>query len=161
MEIVDMSVTEQCMTSDTVNIIRSKISSLADCMIDNIKSGNMQEQDCPVTHRFSSGCYLREIFMPKGTVIVGKIHATEHFNVILTGDVTVVTAEWTKRFKAPHTFISGAGVQKVVYIHEDCQWQTLHVTNKKDIEEIEKDVIVKDYDQLETDYLLNKCKGLL
>lgn len=155
MEIVNILDGEQQVTASTIKSKRNSIMSIAESMKD------IEQTDCPVTHRFADGCYLREILMPKGTVIVGKIHATEHFNVILTGEVTVATAEWVKRFKAPHTFISGAGVQKVVYIHEDCQWQTLHVTDKTDLDEIEKDVIVEDYDQLETDYLLNKCKGLL
>ncbi len=155
MEIVDITSASDSTSYDKIISVRNNINNLASSMKD------MDQQECPVTHRFANGCYLREIFMKKGTTIVGKIHATEHFNVILTGDVTVVTAEWTKRFKAPHTFISGAGIQKVVYIHEDCQWQTLHVTDKTDVNEIEKDVIVEGYDQLETDYLLDKCKGLL
>lgn len=121
-----------------------------------IKQGAAQEQECPVTHRFTKGCYLREIFMPKGTVIIGKIHATEHFNVLLKGDVTVLTAEGVERIKAPHTFISLAGVQKVVAIHEDCVWQTIHVTDSTDLEEIEKEVIVDSYDNLAIDGLLNK-----
>ncbi len=62
--------------------------------------------------------------------------------------------------KAPHTFISKAGVQKVVVVHEDCQWQTLHVTDKTDLEEIEKEVICKDYDSLSDDGLLDSIKGI-
>lgn len=138
---------------------RHSIASLADNLIAGIEAGDYDEQECPVTHRFSKGCYLREIFMPKGTLIVGKIHATEHFNVILTGKCTVATAEWVKTFEAPHTFISGEGVQKVVLVHEDCQWQTLHVTDKTDVDEIEKDVIVESYDQLKIDSLVQKLEG--
>lgn len=155
MEIVNFSDSHLELDQVTVSSKRKSINDLASAML------GMEQQECPVTHRFSDGCYLREIFMPKGTVIVGKIHATEHFNVILTGEVTVVTAEWAKRFKAPHTFISGAGVQKVVYIHKDCQWQTLHVTDKTDLEEIEQEVIVDDYDNLLVDSLLDKARGFL
>lgn len=155
MEISNIASPENALSENVVCDTRQKIDNLAKTMV------NMEQTECPVTHRFANGCYLREIFMPAGTVVVGKIHATEHFNVILTGEVTVVTAEWSKRFKAPHTFVSGAGVQKVVYTHSDCQWQTLHVTDKTDLEEIEKDVIAESYNDLETDYLLNKCRGLL
>ena len=59
---------------------------------------------------------------------------------MLTGKCTVITAEGITEITAPYTFTSKAGVQKVVVVHEDCQWQTLHVTNKTDLEEIEKDV---------------------
>lgn len=126
----------------------------------------LPQVDCPVTHRFSPGCYLREIFMPKGSVVIGKIHATEHFNIVLSGEVTVITVgsdgEFVReRIKAPHTFVSGAGVQKVVVMHEDCQWQTIHVTDETDLELIEKSVIVESHDNLAIDSMLDEARGLL
>lgn len=146
-------------TIDTpISTKRKGIADLANNLKAGIESGDYDEQECPVTHRFAKGCYLREILMPKGTLIVGKIHATEHFNVILTGKCTVATAEWVKTFEAPYTFISGEGVQKVVLVHEDCIWQTLHITDKTDVDEIEKDVIVEDYDQLQIDSLVEKLE---
>jgi len=146
--------------AENITANREVIKHAANAMIDKIACGELEEQECPVTHRFADGIYLREIFMPKGTRIIGKIHSTQHFNVVLTGSCTVITAEGVEEIKAPHTFVSKAGVQKVVVVHEDCQWQTLHVTDKKDLEEIEKEVIVEDYDQLLVDGLLNTVKGL-
>ena len=147
--------------TDVITKNRKSISLVAENLKDMIKKGEAIEQECPVTHRFTPGCYLREIFMPKGTVIIGKIHATEHFNIILKGDVTVITAEGKERIKAPHTFISLAGVQKAVFIHEDCIWQTVHVTNSTDINEIEKEVIVDSYENLTIDGLIDKYEGFL
>jgi len=140
---------------------RDAIQSMALMLKDKIKTGELQSQDCPVTHRFTKGCYLREILMPAGTKIIGKIHATEHFNILLTGKVTVVTAEGSEYIEAPYTFVSKAGVQKVVFIHEDCLWQTVHVTDKTDLDEIEKEVIVESYDQLLIDGLLSNGRGVL
>jgi hypothetical protein len=99
--------------------------------------------------------------MPAGTRIIGKIHATEHFNIVLTGRVTVITPEGMEEITAPYTFVSKAGVQKVVVVHEDCIWQTVHVTDKTDLDEIEKDVIVESYDQLLIDGLLSQGEGVL
>lgn len=140
---------------------RGLIQSTAQAMLAKVKAGELVEADCPVTHRFTPGCYLREIFMPKGTRIIGKIHATEHFNIILKGKVTVITAEGSEYFEAPCTFVSKAGVQKIVVMHEDCIWQTVHVTNSTDLEVIEKEVIVEDYDQLLIDGLLSEGMGVL
>ena len=140
---------------------REQIGTLAEQMISLVESGQAVERDCPVTHRFAKGCYLREIFMPAGTLIVGKIHATEHFNVILTGRVTVVTAEGTNEYEAPDTFVTGEGVQKVVFCHTDCVWQTIHVTELTNVEEIEKAVIVDSYDQLQIDSLILKLEETL
>lgn len=146
--------------NESISNNREVIQSAAQTMLDQIESGELKEQKCPVTHRFTNGLYLREILMPKGTRIIGKIHATEHFNVILTGKVTVITAEGSEYLEAPYTFISKAGVQKVVVVHEDCKWQTLHVTDKTDLDEIEKEVIVESYDQLLVDGLLDKCERI-
>ncbi len=145
---------------DSIKAKRAMINDAAKMLKSKIDSGEILEQECPVTHRFTDGLYMREIFMPKGTRIVGKIHSTEHFNVVLTGRCTVITAEGIEEIKAPHTFISKAGVQKVVVVHDDCQWQTLHVTNKTNVEEIEKEVIAEDYDQLKIDGLLKTVKRL-
>ena len=140
---------------------RETITGMADILLDKVKSGEIQEQECPVTHRFTDGCYLREIFMPKGTRIIGKIHATEHFNILLTGRVTVLTAEGKEDYISPHTFVSKAGVQKVVYIHEDCIWQTVHVTSETDLKKIEENVITESYEQLLVDGLISQGLGVL
>lgn len=105
-----------------------------------------QHIECPVTHRFTPGCYLREIFMPTGTLIVGKIHKTEHFNIVLAGECLVATVEGIKHIKAPYTFVSAAGVQKVVYVIKDCIWQTTHVTEETDLDKIEAQVIATEHD---------------
>jgi len=138
-----------------VHDMRKLISNLAESV-----GENLEKAECPVTHRFAPGVYLREIFMPKGSVVVGKIHTTEHFNVLIQGEVTVVTAVSRDRYQAPHTFVSLAGVQKVVFMHTDCIWQTIHPTDKTDIDEIEKEISVTDYNKLEVDQLLDEV-GLL
>jgi len=142
-----------------INKNRAVIGQAAQEMLDMVSSGELENQNCPVTHRFADNCYLREIFMPKGTLIIGKIHATQHFNVILKGDVTVLTATGVERLSAPYTFISEAGTQKVVAVHSDCIWQTLHVTDSKDLDEIESQVIVEDHDDLSFDGLIEKHLG--
>ena len=49
-------------------------------------------EDCIVKHYFSPkdekyGCctYAREMFIPKGTLIIGKIHRHQHLNIISKG----------------------------------------------------------------------------
>ena len=140
---------------------RASIVDMVNALQSKIDSGELMGQDCPVVHRFADGCYLREIFMPQGARVIGKIHATEHFNILLTGRVTVITAEGSQEITAPYTFVSKSGVQKVVIIHEDCLWQTVHVTDKTNIDEIDEEIIVEDYDQLLNDGLLSQGKGVL
>lgn len=105
-------------------------------------------EHCPLTHSFADGVYVREIFIPKGTLLVGKIHKHSHPNIILRGDVSVATEEGPKRLKGPLSMISPAGTKRVVYAHEDTIWITIHVTDKKDLVEIEDEIIAKTYDEL-------------
>lgn len=145
---------------ESINNNRDIIKGAANELLRQIESGEAKEAICPVTHRFAPNLYLREIFMPAGTQIIGKIHATEHFNILLSGKVTVITAEGVEYIESPHTFISKAGVQKVVIVHEDCSWQTTHVTNETDLEKIENEVVAESYGDLLNDGLLDNIKGL-
>ena len=97
----------------------------------------------PLTHRFSDGIYIREIFMPKGMIVVGHVHNTKHMNIVLTGKAKVWDGESVKDITAPYTFESNSGIRKVLYIEEDMIWQTIHVTNETDIFELEEVLIDK------------------
>lgn len=102
----------------------------------------LPQTQCPVVHRFAPGVYLREIHMPADTVVIGKVHKTEHFNVILKGACLIVHPDGTREeLRAPLTFVSGAGVQKVLYITEDMIWQTIHVTTETDMAKLTEQIV--------------------
>lgn len=104
--------------------------------------------ECPLIHRFSQGVYAREIFIPKGGFIVGKIHKYKNLNVITKGEVSFFSIDGAVRVKAPHTFVASPGVKRVIYAHEDTFWMTIHGTKETDIEKIEEEVIAKDYSEV-------------
>jgi hypothetical protein len=102
----------------------------------------LPQTECPVTHRFAPGLYLREIFMPADTVVIGRIHKTEHFNILIKGAALIVHDDGRREeLRAPMTFVSGAGVQKVLYIIEDMIWQTVHVTTEIDLIRLEAELV--------------------
>lgn len=97
---------------------------------------------CPLTHRFTPGMYIREIFMPAGTVVSTALHKTEHPFVISKGDVSVWRDGFpVERLKAPHTGITKPGTRRLIYIHEDTIWITFHITDKTDPDEIARDIV--------------------
>lgn len=106
----------------------------------------------PLTHRFADGVYAREMFIPAGTVIVGKIHKFGHLNVITKGKCIVLTEFGAETLTAPHTFISKPGTKRVVGAIEDTVWTTFHGVGKEtDLGKIEDQIICKtfeDYDAL-------------
>jgi hypothetical protein len=102
----------------------------------------LPQKDCALIHRFAPGVYLREIHMPADTVVIGKVHKTEHFNILLQGACLIVHDDGRREeLRAPLTFVSGAGVQKVLYILEDMVWQTVHVTPETDMAKLEADIV--------------------
>ncbi len=103
----------------------------------------MPQLDAPVTHRFAPGVYLREIFMEADSIVIGRVHKTRHFNVLLTGACLIVHADGSREeLRAPFTFVSEAGVQKVLYILEDMRWQTIHPSEETDLQKLD-DLLVE------------------
>ena len=93
--------------------------------------------DCPVTHRFGPGVYIREVFMPKGAHIVGHYHTTPHVNIMLTGVIGLLNDDGTETvLTAPQTFVAQPG-RKVAYIYEDVVWQNIHATDETNVEKLE------------------------
>lgn len=102
----------------------------------------MQPVECHVTHRWTPGLYIREIFMPAGSVVTSKIHKTAHPFVISQGRVSVFsTHEPTVELCAPHTGITTPGTRRAILVHEDTIWTTFHPTDKTTVEEVEADII--------------------
>jgi len=101
-------------------------------------------------HFFAPGVYARMFFIEKGSVVVGKIHKTEHLNIICKGRCSVSTEDGPMVLEGPCVVTSRPGVKKAVYALEDTTWITIHVTDETNLEKIEDVVIAKDYDELET-----------
>jgi hypothetical protein len=102
-----------------------------DQIVDNLEAIMMQfpEEliDGPLVHKFTDGMYIREIFMPAGSLWTSKIHKTEHPYVVSYGKaaVSIDAQEWYE-ITAPYTGITKPGTRRVLYILEDCIWTTFH-----------------------------------
>ena len=98
-------------------------------------------EQCTLKHYFTPkdekyGCctYAREIFLPKGSVVIGKIHRHQHLNFISKG-----------------TFVSEVGLKRAVYVEEDTIWTTVHLTqfdNETELGQIEQEVISPTYEEM-------------
>lgn len=101
-------------------------------------------------HDFCPGLYARTIFMEAGSVVISKIHKTQHFFVVAKGSCTVVDSHGTRQLiVAPHLGITMPGTERALHIHEDCIWTTFHVTDLTDPEEIGKQILADSLDDLE------------
>ena len=106
-----------------------------------IASGPTIDMDQHTSHHFADGVYARELFIPAGTVLTGKMHRQRHLNFLIQGDITVWTEEGMKRIQAPAVIPSEPGCKRVGYAHTDTRWVTVHGTHETDLARIESEVI--------------------
>jgi mannose-6-phosphate isomerase-like protein (cupin superfamily) len=108
---------------------REKIQRLQEAMLP------MQSKQPEPRHFFAPGMYLRELVVPAGMLMVGKIHKHEHFLLVLKGRAEVISEFGRVVVEAGHISISPAGVKRVVLALEDTQFVTVHV-NKEDSQDL-------------------------
>ena len=149
------------LAESTVKTEIDNIVALANSMRAKIANAEATSAEAEVKHHFSDGVYVREIMMPKDMLVVGKIHKTRHMNIISQGRCTVVTPLRKLEITAPFTFESIEGEQKVVYMHEDVIWTTVHVTKETDLAKIEEHCISTEYDESLIAKLVHKVGELI
>ena len=106
----------------------------------------------PIKSLFSNGLYLREIAIPKGWFVMGKIHKHEHPNILIKGKVVMITEEGPETITGPHTMLSPAGTKRFLFTLEDTIWVTMHKTDKVTAWEAEEDIIAPHYEDLDMEY---------
>lgn len=112
--------------------------------------GVRMDESPPLKHWLAPGIYAREIHLPAGTVVVGKIHRHRHFNIISQGRVTCYTEFGLEHHEAPASFISEPGTKRVVVTHEDAIWTTIHPnpTDETDVSKLEEMFTALEYAEL-------------
>src|SRR5690606_4681966 len=94
-----------------------------------LKMSELPEQmvDCPLDHTFTPGLYCRTIYMPKGSLIVSRVHNTMHQFIISKGAAMVFTEGkgWETLSAGIHG-ITTPGARRLLYIIEDTIWSTFH-----------------------------------
>lgn len=105
--------------------------------------------EMPPTHLQAKDLYAREIDIPAGTLLIGKIHKHSSLNIMLKGEMTLLTEDGVKRIKAPFRVVSKPGIKRMGYAHTDCTWLSVHGTQEVELDKIEQDVIAQTFDDVE------------
>jgi len=120
-----------------------------DKLNDAILNSGLPILDMEPNHYFAHGTYTRELFIPKGTVIAGKIHKNDCIAIIVYGHVKVTTDKGDYDIKGPKVLVTGSG-SKGVYALEDTLWVTVHPWDgETDLKTIENAIIDPSYEALE------------
>jgi hypothetical protein len=130
---------------------RSKIEAFEQAMKNLFGSerGEMDEiNDNGLREYFLDGMYFRELFIPAGVAIVSKLWNRERMWVIAKGEVTFTSELGTQRVEGPITLQAPFGSKVALYAHQDTTWLAIARTNAACSEEVEDDLVAKDYDEL-------------
>jgi len=104
----------------------------------------MPQAELTTEHQFSPGMYLRKVFRPAGTLIVGKVHKEPHFFLCAKGEIIAWTENGMKRLQAGDVVESKPGTKRVTLAVTDAIGITIHKTDKTDLDEIEAELIEPD-----------------
>ncbi|CAA0276809.1 Uncharacterised protein [Acinetobacter baumannii] len=100
--------------------------------------------DPPIKHYFAPNIYVREMYAPAGSVIIGEMHKTEHICTVISGRATIYSEHGKVEIKGGQTFVSPMGAKRLFVIEEDLVFQTVHHTKLTDLDEIRKELLVPD-----------------
>jgi len=146
MDIVTIDLDKEVKQFDFLDIIRGFFPSLDFSEYENIQRVEIIEwimtqiyddiaDTLPVREWLHGGMYSRELTIPAGTLLTGKIHTTDHVFNLSKGKLLVLANDKMETIEAP-TFIEvNAGSKKIGYAYTDCVCTTTNTTQKTTIQE--------------------------
>lgn len=105
---------------------------------------NMPQAEMATEHLFSPGMYMRKVFRPAGTLIVGKVHKEPHFFLCAMGEIVAWTETGMRTLRAGDVIESKPGTKRVTLAVTDAIGITIHRTDETDLDEIETQLIEPD-----------------
>lgn len=125
-------------TQDTL-AVSGPTSHQLDCIQAELMAGETMHVE-PV-HYFAEGMYARELTIPAGARIMGKIHRTEHISIISKGAIAVYAeGEGVRVIRAPFTIVARPGCRRLGIALEDTVWTCVHFNpdNEQDLDRLEE-----------------------
>lgn len=104
----------------------------------------MPQVSMDTEHCFHGGMYCRTIKIPAGSVIVSRVHKTDHLFIGIEGELAV-SGEGESYTLTPGKIVySPKGTKRAVTALTDVVCMTIHRTDKKTIEGLEEEMIESD-----------------
>lgn len=102
----------------------------------------MGQTECPVTHQFEQGLYIRDMRIPAGTLFIGRAHRHGHVCQLLEGSVIHIGEFGRTPLKAPFEMMSIPGYHMVLFAVTDVVGRTVHpnLADSRDTDALERDI---------------------
>jgi len=97
-------------------------------------------------HWFAPGVYVRQLTVPAGMLIVGKIHKYSTVFIVLQGLAEVISEFGRETVGAGYICVSPPGIKRVALALEETTFLNVHAnpTNTQDLELIESEHVVEE-----------------
>lgn len=97
---------------------------------------------CPVTHRFETEMYIREIFIPAQTLFIGRPHTFGHRCELAAGRILLITEDAKMHMEAPAEMWSKPGYMMCLYAKTDVVGRTYHPNpdERRDTEALQEEI---------------------
>ena len=143
----------------TKNFI-NKVENLQEILLNSdsefIVKGN--SDSFPLKHTFAEGVYIREMTIPIGGLIIGRVHKEDHIWFLLLGELEIATDKGIEIYIAPCYIKADAGTKRVLHALEHSIFVNVYPnpTNETDIDTLENTLTCVYYSNYEKYKLLNK-----
>jgi hypothetical protein len=132
----------------------SKVETLENAMLasDDIRIAKGNSDMFPLKHSFSEGVYIREMFMPQGGLVIGKLYKISHTWFLLSGELEVATDEGNEYYIGPCYVNAPEGTKRVLHAVSDVIFVNVYpnpenITDTDKLEEILTCSSYKEYEE--------------
>ncbi len=132
----------------------NKVESLENAMLasDDIRIAKGNSDMFPLKHSFSEGVYIREMSMPKGGLVIGKLYKISHTWFLLSGELEVATDEGSEYYIGPCYVNAPEGTKRVLHAVSDIIFVNVYpnpenITDTDKLEEILTCSSYKEYEE--------------
>lgn len=119
-------------TRDTIDQLQSVMSTMP------------QAPGMDTSHFFAGGMYCRRMLIPAGTVIVSKVHKTEHLFIGCIGELEVSGQGENYTIRPGDIVPSPVGTKRAVFARTDVVVLTIHRTDLISIDGLESELMEDD-----------------
>lgn len=96
------------------------------------------QTEVPINDYFGHDTYGREMIAPAGVYLTGAVHKFPVLNVLLEGEVTVISIDGVQTLKAPYVYVSSPNAKRLFLTHTSIRWMNVFGTSDRDTENVMK-----------------------
>jgi quercetin dioxygenase-like cupin family protein len=118
--------------------MRERVQTLQEVML------KLEPCEFETEHTFHGGIYCREVKLDAGTIIVGKVHKSEHFLYIIYGEMELTINDAVEYVVGPRLIVGNPGDKRALFAITDVMFTNVHKTDATNTADAEQELIEPD-----------------